>query len=221
MANHECQMAIERGQFTIDSAVVIWILSLRRATSRLLIKDSDRTVIRSLCVLVRIANSSQPCSPQLAQGAHHVKHHACLAGLIEMQVMPNDNVKQVVRSKSPIARRLDVVAGYEEFLLTIRSCEDAYLGIIGAVSEKLQGQKRMSGAAFSQVNLNRVRLPFSVLRAHHYKIQGEATDNTFFGQTFAYLGSFACNEAGIGCVGRENAAEIALSGWPAQKLVMR
>src|SRR4030095_4030872 len=100
---------------------------------RLLIKDSDRTIVSRLSVLMRVANCSQACPSQFAQGAHHVKNNACLAGLIKMQVMPHHNVEQVVRSKSPIARRFDVIAGYKEFLLTIRSCEDARLRIVSSV----------------------------------------------------------------------------------------
>ena len=65
-------------------------------TACLLIKDSDCTVVGRRRVFMRIADCSQACSSQFAQGAHHVKHHAGLAGLIEMQVVPHDNVKQVV-----------------------------------------------------------------------------------------------------------------------------
>src|SRR5204862_5798319 len=133
----------------------------------------------------------------------------------------DDDVEKVVRSKSSISPRFDVIAGYEKLLLAIRSREDASLRIIVTIGEKLQSQKRMSGAAFSQVNLDCVRLPFSILRAHHHKIQGKATDNTFVGQMFAYLCSFLGNQAGIGCVSRENAAEIALPGQSTQELVMR
>ena len=118
-------------------------------TARLLIKDSDRTIVQGFRVCVRISNGSHPCPSQLAQGAHHVKHYACLAELAKMQVVPHDNIEQVVRSKSPIARRLDVIAGYEKFPLTIRSGENASLRIVSSISKKLQSQKRMSGAAFS------------------------------------------------------------------------
>ena len=118
-------------------------------TACLLIKDSDRTIVQGFRVCVRITNGGHPCPSQLAQGAHHVKHHACLAGLAKMQVVPHDNIEQVVRSKSPIARRFDVVAGHKEFLLTIRSREDPSLRIVGSIGKKLQSQKRMSGAAFS------------------------------------------------------------------------
>src|SRR6478752_9887376 len=115
----------------------------------LLIKDSDRTIVQGFRVCVRITNGGHPCPSQLAQGAHHVKHHACLAELAKMQVMPHDNIEQVVRSKSPIARRLDVIAGYKELLLTIRSGEDASLRVVSSIGKKLQSQKRMCGAAFS------------------------------------------------------------------------
>src|SRR6476620_2805031 len=115
--------------------------------ARLLIKDSDRTIVQGFRVLMRIANCSKACPSELAQGTHHVKHHSCLAGLIEMQVVPHHDVEQVVRSKSSIAGRFDMVAGYKEFLLTIRSCEDASLRIVSSIGKKLQSQKRMSGAA--------------------------------------------------------------------------
>ncbi len=116
---------------------------------RFLIDDSDRTVVSSLCVLVGVTNSGHPCSAQLTQGAHHVKHDACLASLIEMQVVPHDDVEQIVWSKSSIAWRLDVIAGNKKFLLAIGSRENASLGIVGAIGKKLQSQKRMSRAAFS------------------------------------------------------------------------
>jgi hypothetical protein len=99
--------------------------------------------------MVRITHGCESCPSQFAQRAHHVKHHACLAGLIEMQVMPHNDVEQIVWSKSPIARRLDVIAGHKEFLLTIRSREDPSLRIISSIGKKLESQKRMSGAAFS------------------------------------------------------------------------
>src|SRR6266550_6606226 len=189
--------------------------------ARFLIQHGDRALVSRLRICVRITNSSHTCSSQLTQGTHHVKHHACLASLIEMQVVPHDNVEQVVRSKSPIAGRLDVIAGYEKFLLTIRSREDASLRIVSSIGKKLQSQKRMSGTAFSQVNLNRVRLPFSIFRAHHHKIQSKAADNTFFGETFAYLGSFPGDQQSVIGLGRKNTAQITLPGRPAQKLVMR
>src|SRR5882724_6042921 len=110
-----------------------------------------------------------------------------------MQVVPHHDVEKIVRSKSSIARRFDVIAGHKEFLLPVRSRENASFRIVGTISEKLQSQKRMSRAAFSQVNLDGVRLPCSILRAHNHKIQGETTDNTFFGQTPAYLCSFLSN----------------------------
>src|SRR5262245_23561885 len=138
-----------------------------------------------------------------------------------MQVVPHDNVEQVVGSQSAIACRFDVIAGHKEFLLAIRSRKDSRFGIIGAVSEKLQSQKRMRSAAFSQINFDRVWLPFSIFRPHNDEIQSEATNNPLFGQTFAYLCSFLSNNAGVSRVGRENAAEIALPSRPAQELVMR
>jgi hypothetical protein len=116
---------------------------------RLFVKDSDRTLVCGFRIIVGIAHGCESCPSELAQGAHHVKHHSCLAGLIEMQVVPHNNVEQIVWSKRPISRRLDVIAGYEKFLLTVRSGEDASLRIISSIGKKLQSQKWMSRAAFS------------------------------------------------------------------------
>ena len=113
-----------------------------------------------------------------------------------------------------------MVTGDEEFLLPIRGCKDPSVGIIGSIGKKLQGQKWMCGAAFSQIDLNGVRLPFSV-GAHHHKIQSETPYHSFLRQTSAYLGSFPGDQRSVTGVGREHAAEVALPGWPTQKLVMR
>jgi hypothetical protein len=45
-------------------------------SGRFLIQHSNGTVVHGLRVCMRIANSGEPCSSQLAQGTHHVKHHA-------------------------------------------------------------------------------------------------------------------------------------------------
>ena len=79
----------------------VWFLMIQRITrvTRFLIQHRNRTLVCGFGICVRIANSSQSCPSQLAQGAHHVKHHACLAGLIEMQVVPDHDVEQIVRSQ--------------------------------------------------------------------------------------------------------------------------
>ena len=57
------------------------------------IEDGNGAHVRGLRVCVRIASSSHPCPSQLAQGAHHVEQYVCLAGLIEMQIVPHNNVR--------------------------------------------------------------------------------------------------------------------------------
>ena len=70
--------------------------------ARFLIQHSDRALVNGLRVLMRVTNRGQPGSSQLTQGAHHVKHDARLACLIEMQIVPHYDVEQVVRSQSSI-----------------------------------------------------------------------------------------------------------------------
>ena len=69
-------------------------------TACFLIKDSDRTIVQGFRVCVRITNCGHPCPSQLAQGAHHVKHYACLAGLIKMQIVPGYNVEYSIPMSS-------------------------------------------------------------------------------------------------------------------------
>src|SRR3954471_22303031 len=77
----------------------------------------------------------------------------------------------------------------------------------------------MSGAAFSQVDLDRIRIPFSV-RAHHDKIQREPAYHSFFRKPPANLRGFPGNQRCISGVGRENTAEITLTGPTAEKLIV-
>src|SRR6266516_4337307 len=113
-----------------------------------------------------------------------------------------------------------MVAGDKKLLPPIRRCEDRGVGIVSSIGKKLQGQKRMSSAAFSQINLDGIRLPFSI-RAHHHKIQSETAYHAFLCETPAYLGGFLRDQCSVAGIGRKHATEIALPGWPTQKLVVR
>ena len=68
--------------------------------ARFPIEHSNRAVVDSLCVLVRVAHGNGACSSQLAQGAHHVKHQACLALLVEAQIMRDYDVEYSVPMSS-------------------------------------------------------------------------------------------------------------------------
>src|SRR5260370_20639876 len=126
-----------------------------------------------------------------------------------MQVVPHDNVEKIVRSQSAITRRFNVIAGNKKLLLSIGSSKDRRLRIVCTVSEKLQSQKGMSCSAFSQIDLDGVRVPFSI-RAHHDKIQSEASDNSFFCETLAHLCCFPRDQRIVASVGRECASQVTL-----------
>src|SRR2546428_3742135 len=119
---------------------------------------------------MRVANRSQPHSSKLTESAHHVKHNPGLPRLTEVQAVPHNNVEKIVRRQSSIKRRLNVITGNKELLPSVRRGEDRRFRIVCAVREKLERQKRMSGSAFSQVDLDGVGVPFPVLRAHYDKI---------------------------------------------------
>jgi len=132
--------------------------------TRFMVEHGQCAIIYGLCVFVRVANRGQPHSSQFSQCAHHVEHHTCLARLIEMEVVPHDNIKQIVWSERPILRRLNVVAGDKKLLLSVWGREDRCVGIVGAVGEKLQRQKWMGGPAFSQIDLDGVWFPSNANR---------------------------------------------------------
>src|SRR5436190_1461582 len=158
---------------------------------------------------MRVADRRQSRSSHLAQSAHHVKYYACLTRLIEVQIVPNNDVKQVVRSQTAVKRRLHVIAGDKKLLLSVGSSKGRGLRIVGAVGKKLQSQKRMSSPTFSQIDLDGVRIPFSV-RPHHDKVQSEPSDDSFFGETLAHLCRFPGYQRSIAAVGRERASKVTL-----------
>jgi hypothetical protein len=134
-----------------------------------------------------------------------VKYYACLSRLIEVQAVPHDNIKKVIRSQSSITRRLNVIARNKKLLLSAGSSKDRRLRVVCTVSKKLKSQKGMSRSAFSQIDLDGVWVPFSV-RANHHKIQSEASDNSFFCQTLANLCRFPRDQRSITIVGWESAS---------------
>src|SRR6266487_6858680 len=136
-----------------------------------------------------------------------------------MQIVPHHDVEKIVRSQCAIRGRLDMVAGNKEFLLPIWSFEDRGLRIVCSVGKKLQSQKWMSGPAFSQINLDGVRVPLSI-QAYHHKIQSETPYHSFLRETSAYLGSLPGDQRSVTRIGREHAAEIAYYRPTTEKLIM-
>jgi hypothetical protein len=70
-----------------ETAGLLWLPI--GVSGRFLVQHGSGTVVHGLRVCMRIANRSETCSSQLAQGTHHVKHHASLALLVEAQIVPD------------------------------------------------------------------------------------------------------------------------------------
>src|SRR6188508_1465129 len=105
----KCQM-----QPSLVNSALTWMSSSHCAATCFLIQDGHRTIVGPSRFLARVAHRGQPHSSKLAQRAHHVKHHACLAGLTEVEIMSHHDVEKIVRSQRPISGRLDMVAGDKE-----------------------------------------------------------------------------------------------------------
>jgi len=74
----------------------------------------------------------------------------------------------------------------------------------------------MSGAAFPQVNLDRIGLPFFHSKRTTTKSSAKRPMTPFFRQTLANLGGFLRDQRCVAGVSREYAAEITLPRWPRQ-----
>ena len=72
-----------------------------------------------------------------------------------------------------------MIACDEKFFLSVRRSESCALRIIGSAGEELQSKKRMSGAAFAQINLDRIRLPGAAFAcARDDKIERETSNHS-------------------------------------------
>jgi hypothetical protein len=150
-----------------------------------------------------------------------VEDDADLAGLVEVQAVPDHDVEQVVRRERAIKRRFQMIGGDEALLAAARRDEHRPLLVVAAVGQELQREKRVGRAAFAQVDLDRIRGPDAVRRAHHHKVHGEAPEHALAREPRAELARLATDQRRIGRVGREAAAEVELAGRPAEQLVVR
>ena len=77
---------------------------------------------------MRVANRGQPHSTKLTQSAHHVKDHAGLSCLTEVQAVPHNNIETIVRRQSTIEGRLNVIAGNKKLCFPLGAVKIAASG---------------------------------------------------------------------------------------------
>ncbi len=109
----------------------------------------------------------------------------------------------------------------KHFDFAARRDERAVLRIVGAVGQELQRQERMRGAAFAQVDLDRVDLPRAAIVAHGDEVDGEAAEHALLHQPASDLDGLAHDRRPVFDIGRKAAPEILLSARPAQHLIVR
>src|SRR5947207_12464552 len=100
-----------------------------------------------------------------------------------------------------------MVAGHETLLMTERRAKDAMVRVVCAISQELQSQEGMCGAALAEIDFNRIGLPF-VLFPHRDKVDGETPDHAFARQTRADFRCFAHDCTRVRRIGREATPEI-------------
>ena len=133
--------------------------NLQFVETRFFIQNALRFAEDGLRLLRRIAYRSQAQSPGAAKSAEHMENDACLPDLSKVQAAPNGEIKKIVRSEPAIARRLEMIASHQKFLVPIRRDKGSAFWIVMAASEKLQSQERMRGSAFPKVDLDCIGLP--------------------------------------------------------------
>ncbi len=94
------------------------------------------------------------------------------------------------------------------------------LRVVGPVGEELQRQERMRRPALAKVELDRVRVP-AALAANGDEVDREAADHALTRQPLADLRRLPRDRGGVGGIGREATAEVALPARAAEQLVVR
>ena len=98
--------------------------------------------------------------------------------------------------------------------------EPAARPVVVAVGQELQSQERVSGPAPAQIELDRVGRPLAGSVADHDEVDGEPTERPRLGQPLADpLGRLA-DQPGVRGIGREPAAEVALSAGAPEHLIV-
>ena len=112
-----------------------------------------------------------------------MKDDSGLPDLTKVQSTPNDQIEEIVRRESSIARRFNMVARDQKFLISIRRGEGGAFRIVSAAGKKLQRQKRMRCSALSQIDLDGVGFPGSrFVRARDDEIDCETANDTCVSQ---------------------------------------
>src|SRR5438105_7754995 len=137
-----------------------------------------------------------------------------------MNVVTRDDVEQFIRRKQAVEWRVLMIAGHKTFLLAQRRSEDSFVSVISAIGKKLQRQKRMRGSAFAQIDLDRIRLPFTTRFTHGDKVNREPSDYAFTCETCTDLCGFAHDRGAVARIGRKATSEICLAGRATQHLIV-
>ena len=89
--------------------------------------------------LRRIANGGEAQPSGAAKSAEHMENNPRLSDLPKVEAAPHDEIEDVIRGESSIARRFDMIAGHEKFLAPVRRDKGAAFRIVNAAGKKLQG----------------------------------------------------------------------------------
>jgi hypothetical protein len=157
----------------------------------------------------------------LGERADHVEDDPDLAGLVEVQTVTSHDVEQVARHETTELLGLEVVGSHEMLLVAARRQEERCPRVVATVREELQGEERVGRPALAQVELDRVRRPFTRSRPHHHEVDREPAQRSLACEPFPdHLGVLGDRPGVLRCR-REHTTQVALPTRAAEQLVMR
>ncbi len=125
-----------------------------------------------------------------------------LPDLSKVKATPHDEIEDIIRRESSIARRFEMIAGHEKFLAPVRRDEASAFRIVSAAAKKLQSQERMRCSALPQIDLDRIGFPLvRVVRARDDKINRETPDDAGVSQELSDFCGVARDRARVSRVG--------------------
>ena len=177
-------------------------LDLEFIKTRFLVQNVFGFVEDGMRFLGRIADGGEAQPSRAAKSAEHMENNPCLPDLPEVEAAPNDEIEDIIRRESSIARRFEMIAGDEKFSAPVRRDEGGAFRIVNASGQKLQSQERMSGSTFPQIDLDGVGFPSGgIVRPGDDEIDRETTDYAGVSQKASNFGSVMGDRARISRVG--------------------
>src|ERR1051326_6485692 len=136
-----------------------------------------------------------------------------------MQVIVHGNLDEIIGRETDVRIVAQVVGGVVMTRTTGSGSIRGRRRVVSAVGEILEHQKRMRRASLAQIDLDRRRRPLRPIPDRD-EVDAESTDHSLARELASDANAISVNLAAVRGIGGEGAAEVDLTGWSAQQLVV-